>query len=60
LITEAGKPVVLNKYSKAPADPDKPWRGPAVPTIAETQTEQAVELGANNEVTSYGKLVKKG
>jgi hypothetical protein len=61
LITAAGKPVVLNKYSKAPADPDKPWRGPATPTVAETQTEQAVELGTSKvQETSYGKLIQKG
>jgi hypothetical protein len=59
LITAAGKPAVFNKYSKTPADPDKPWRGPATPTVAETQTEQVVEVGPDQTSLDYGMNIKK-
>lgn len=59
LIAAAGKPVVFNKLSKTPADPAKPWRGPATPTVAETQTEQAVELGPDLTSLDFGKIIKK-
>lgn len=61
LITKNGKTVTLNRFAKSAADPAKPWRGPAdmQGPVAATQTEKAVELGVNNELGSFGKMISK-
>lgn len=42
LIQEAGGDVIVQKLSNTPADADKPWKGPGVPTVEISKTVQGV------------------
>lgn len=61
LIQSKGTTVVVNKLNTAPADPAKPWRGPADPRspLGGTVTCKAVRLGTQGSLGDLGKLIKK-
>lgn len=61
LIKDKGTTLVVNKLDVAPADPDKPWRGPADgrAPYAATVTCKAVRLGTQHQFGDLGKLIKK-
>ena len=46
LVQENGRQMTFNRLASTPADPAKPWNGPANPRspVAETQTLYAVEV----------------
>lgn len=47
LIEKNGRGVTFQRFSATAADPDKPWKGPGVPTVAQSQATSAVFLPAN-------------
>lgn len=44
LIAEAGRPVTFQVLSATPADANKPWKGPAAPTVGSSKDAPAVFL----------------
>lgn len=44
LIQKNGKAVTFQRLSATPADPEKPWKGPGTPTVAESHDTVAVSL----------------